>query len=79
MYNWLNKLEFELLELPKADIKVFLHMPYEVSCELKKNREEAPDQHEASKEHLIMAENAYKEVANLYEFKTIQCNNRTMG
>lgn len=75
MYNWLDKLEFNLLELPDADIKVFLHMPYEVSLELKKNREEAMDQHEASKEHLIMAENAYKEVAEIYNFKTIECNN----
>ena len=74
MYNWLDKLEFDLLELPKADIKVFLHMPYEVSCELKKNREEKPDQHELSKEHLLMAENAYKEIAEMYEFKTIECS-----
>lgn len=74
MYRWLETLEFDLLGLPEADIRVFLHMPYEVSLELKKNREEAMDQHEASKEHLLMAENAYKEVANLYEFKTIKCN-----
>ena len=33
------------------------------------------NQHEASKEHLIMAENAYKEIANLYDFNTIECNN----
>lgn len=74
MYNWLDELEFELLELPQADIRVFLHMPYEVSCELKKNREEKPDQHEASKEHLLMAEEAYKEIAELYNFKTIECS-----
>lgn len=74
MYNWLHKLEFELLELPEVDIKIFLHMPYEVSCILKKDRKEKPDQHEASKEHLLMAENAYKEIAKLYDFKTIECN-----
>ena len=74
MYNWLDKLEFELLELPKADIRVFLHMPYEVSCILKKDRVEKADQHEASKEHFLMAENAYKEVASMYGFKTIECN-----
>ena len=74
LYNWLDKLEFDLLELPKADIRVFLHMPYEVSCELKKNREEKPDQHELSKEHLLMAENAYKEIAEIYSFKTIECS-----
>lgn len=78
MYNWLDKLEFELLELPKADIKIFLHMPYEVSCELKKNREEQPDQHELSKEHLLMAEESYKEIANIYEFRTIECSKNNL-
>jgi len=74
MYNWLDKLEFELLELPKADIKVFLHMPYVVSCILKKDRKEKADQHEASKEHLLLAESAYMEIAEIYDFKTIECN-----
>jgi len=74
MYKWLDKLEFELLCLPKADIRVFLHMPYEVSCILKRDRIEKADQHEASKEHLLMAENAYKEIADIYDFKTIECN-----
>lgn len=74
MYKWLEKLEFDLLELPHADIRVFLHMPYEVSLELKKNRIEGMDQHEASKEHLLMAEQSYKEIADIYDFKTIECN-----
>ena len=74
MYNWLDKLEFELLELPKADIKVFLHMPYVVSCILKKDRVEKADQHEASKEHLLLSESAYIEIAEIYNFKTIECN-----
>ena len=73
MYNWLNELEFNLLKLPEADIKVFLYMPNNISKELKKNREETPDQHEASDEHLLMAENAYKEIAEMYDFKTIVC------
>ena len=50
-------------------------MPYEVACELKKNREEKPDQHELSEEHLLMAEEAYKEIADIYSFKTIECSN----
>jgi len=74
IYRTLSKLEFGILDLPEADIKVFLHMPYDVACELKKNREERPDQHEASKEHLLMAEKAYQEIAHLYEFKTIECS-----
>ena len=74
MYKWLDKLEFELLELPKADIKVFLHMSFEASCKLKKNREEKPDEHELNKNHLLMAEKAYIEIANMYDFKTIKCS-----
>lgn len=74
MYKFIERLEFELLELPIADIKVFLHMPYIVSCELKKNRLEHPDQHELSKKHLIMAEDSYKEIANIYDFRTIECS-----
>lgn len=76
MYEWLDKLEFGLLELPKADIKVLLHMPYEVSLKLKSNRKEALDEHELSKNHLLMAETAYKEIAGLYDFKTIECNDK---
>ena len=74
MYDWLDKLEFDLLELPHADIKVFLHMPYEAALILKMNREEGMDQHESSREHLIAAENAYLEIASIYGFKTIECN-----
>ena len=74
MYNWLDKLEFEMLELPKADIKIFLHMPYKVACELKKDRVEALDQNEASKSHLLKAERTYLEVADLYDFKYIKCS-----
>jgi len=74
MYEWLENLEFNLLNLPKPDIGLFLHMPFECSLELKKNREEALDQNEKDKNHLINAENAYKEVAKKYNFYTIECN-----
>ena len=74
MYDWLDNLEFNLLELPKPDISVFLHMPFEFSLILKKNREEAMDQNEKDKNHLINAENAFIELAKKYDFYTIQCN-----
>ena len=73
MYNWLDKLEFELMELPKPDITIFLHMPYEVAQKLKEGRKEAPDGHEKDKHHLIMAELSYIELAQKYHFKTIEC------
>ena len=77
MYEWLENLEFNLLNLPKPDIGLFLHMPFECSLELKKNREEELDQNEKDKNHLINAENAYKEVAKKYNFYTIECNEGT--
>ena len=75
MYSWLETLEFDLLKLPHADIKIFLHMPYEASLTLKKGRLEALDDHEKDKEHLIKAETAYLELAKKYDFYTIECVN----
>ena len=74
MYDWLDNLEFNLLDLPKPDISVFLHMPFELSLTLKKNREEDLDQNEKDKNHLINAENAFLELAKKYNFYTIECN-----
>lgn len=73
MYKWLEELEVKLLQLPIPDIRIFLHVPYEVSLEIRKNRKEEFDQHESNPNHLINAEKAYLEIAQLYNFKTIEC------
>lgn len=73
MYEWIDKLEFDFLELPKSDINVFLHMPYENVKILKQNRIEVMDQLERDENHLINAEKAYLEIAQKYNFKTIEC------
>lgn len=73
MYKWLENLEYNLLELPKPDLVIFLYMPYQYATELKKNREEAADQHESNPEHLINAENTYLELAELYNFRKVDC------
>lgn len=67
MYKLLETLEFETLNLPHADIRIFLHMPYEASLALKSG--------ERNKEHLIKAETAYVELAKKYDFYTIECIN----
>lgn len=74
MFKWLEKLEYEFLELPRPDIKIFLHLPYEYSKELSKNRIEL-DEHERSEENLRNAEHAYLEMAELYNFIKIECFN----
>ncbi len=73
MYAWLDILEFKLLELPKPDIAIFLHVPWEYSCKLKENRKEELDQLESNDEHLKQAENAYLELASVYKWTTIEC------
>ena len=72
-YKKMELLEFEILEIPKPDKVIFLYVPYEAASELKKNRNEVPDQHEANKEHLINAEKAYFELADIYKFDIINC------
>lgn len=74
MYNWLDKLEFDLMKLPKPDLTIFLHMPLEVAEKLKAHRKEQADGHEKDKNHLYQAEKAYLELAQKYNFVTIECS-----
>lgn len=72
MYQWIDKLEYWLLKLPKPDRTIFLHMPYEYSCELKKNRESL-DELELDANHLKCAEETYIELAELYNWNRVEC------
>lgn len=72
MYQWIDKLEYWLLGLPKPDKTIFLHVPYSYAFELKKNRISL-DEHEKSAEHLKNSEAAYIELASLYNWKSINC------
>lgn len=72
MYNFIDELEFNLLNLPTPDIKIFLHMPTEYVETLRQNRT-AIDEHEQDLEHLKKAEQTYIEIAEEYKFKTIEC------
>jgi len=72
MYQWIDKLEYWLLELPKPDETIFLHVPYDFSKELKKNRATL-DEHEKSPEHLKNAEKAYIELCELYNWQKVEC------
>ncbi len=72
MYNFIETLEFNLLDLPRPDMVIFLYMPYEQACILKQGRVSL-DQHETNKEHLLHAEKTYLELAKLYNFKQVNC------
>ena len=66
-------LEFDLLELPRPDLVILLYVPYEVTMDLLKSREEFVDQNESDKDHLRKAEQTYLELRALYHFKMIEC------
>ncbi len=72
MYQWIDKLEYWLLKFPKPDKTIFLHVPYEYSLELRKNRETI-DEHEKSTEYLKASEEAYVELSELYNWDKIEC------
>ena len=72
MYQWIDKLEFWLLSLPKPDKTIFLHVPYSYAFELKKNRISL-DEHEKSEQHLRSSEVAYLELASFYNWVNVNC------
>jgi len=72
-FKKIENLEFKLLELPKPDVVVFLYVPHEISCELKKGRKESIDQNERDEEYLQKSEKTYLELSNLYNFLLIEC------
>ncbi len=73
MYEWLDRLEYWLLDLPKADKTILLHMPSNLSYNLKKNRLYLDD-HEKDSDYLKRSETAYIELANAYNWEKIECS-----
>ena len=72
MYQWIDKLEYWLLQLPKPDKTIFLHVPSEIAFQLGKNRGYL-DAHEESLEYLKDTESAYLELCELYHWDKVEC------
>lgn len=72
-FHKIELLEFELLELPKPDITLFLYVPSEVGYQLKQNRPEKLDQNEVDETYLKKAEETYLELKKIYNFILIEC------
>lgn len=72
MYQWIDKLEYWLLNLPKPDKTIFLHVPYEYTLKLLKNREEL-DEHEKNPDYLRRSEASYIELSELYNWDRVEC------
>lgn len=72
--KWIENLEYDILEMPKPNEVIFLYMPFQVTQKLKEGRKDSLDAHELSEDHLRKAENTYLELAELYDWKKIDCS-----
>lgn len=72
-FNFISKLEFDLLKLPKPDIAFFLYLPVDLVKILKQNRKEREDDHEKDDNYLLNAEKTYKKLAKECSFTEIDC------
>ncbi len=72
LYNELEVLEYNFLELPKPDITIFLYVPYKKVAELMKGRT-GSNGYEKSPLHIRNAEHAYLELAQIHNYKKIDC------
>lgn len=76
MYETIITKEYILNELPKPDKTYILYMPYEAACEIRKKRQEPLDQVEKDEKYLRNGQNAYLELANLYNYDIIECTTK---
>jgi dTMP kinase len=77
---WLNDLEYGILGIPKPDLTILLHVPADVGFELVARKDEraylageARDLHEADREHLRAAEEAYLSLLTLDGAENWRC------
>ena len=66
MYQWIDKLEYWLLKLPKPDYTILLNMPYKYNNQLSFDLTK-----EDSKQERVLE--AYLELAGLYNWDIINC------
>lgn len=87
--KWIEDLEFNITNIPKPDLVIYLHVPISISQKLIEKKEERnyikdddKDIHEKDKDHLTNAQKTYLELIDLYDnFIRLDCtkNNKMMS
>jgi len=74
-FDWLYCLEYEILNIPKPDLNIFLHLDYAVARRLIDGRNMLnQDIHEKDSDHLKRTEETFLEIAKTYpDFIIIEC------
>ena len=73
IYKKIELLEYDINELPRPDEIYLLYLPYKYSYELKMKRDEELDSAESNENYMRRGEEAYLELANIYNFDIINC------
>lgn len=77
-YAWNDAFEHDLMDIPRPDVNLVLHVPTDITLELTRDRalksQLGHDVHEADANHLRAAERTYLELTELFErFHLIEC------
>lgn len=77
--DWLYDLEFNICKIPKPDINILLYLDTDISRKLalnvkKTNMDKTKDIHENDSKHMRNALNAFKYVADKYNWIQIDCS-----
>ena len=70
--NWLDNFEYKRLQLPRPDLTIFLDMPPKIAAMLRRERGRE-DIHESDAAYMLRSYNAYKEIAEKFHWKVIDC------
>ncbi|MBQ7199112.1 MAG: deoxynucleoside kinase [Selenomonadaceae bacterium] len=70
--NWLDSFEYKRLKLPRPDLTIFLDMPPKIAAMLRRERGRE-DIHESDAAYMLRSYNAYKEIAEKFQWKVINC------
>ena len=84
-FLWVQDLEFKILEIPKPDLNIVLHVPAKIAQQLVDQKTGAErvytkgksrDLHEDNLQHLKRAEQVYLELARLFprQFTLLECS-----
>lgn len=80
--DWLEDLEYEKMGIPRPDLVIFLNMPTDKAIKLmaeRKNKitgEEKKDIHERDREYLKKSHENACEIANMYNWQEIKCDDK---
>lgn len=73
-FDWLYRLEYEILNMPRPDLNIILHLDSDFIRRLIDGRNNFQDIHEKDSGHLMRAEETFLEIAKTYpDFTIIEC------